>query len=112
MKQYERLVALIKPRQISVANLGGLKASEVVQQVATRLGKKFTLHSHLKCWNTTTRVQRATVPLQKYGITAIATTMRLIRITSILPTWVDFLVGKLSDAATYDLVLKGPPAGA
>jgi len=83
MNQYERLVALIEPRQISVANLGGLKASEVVQQVATRLGKKFTLHSHL-----------------------------IIRITSILPAWVDFLVGKLSDAATHDLVLKGPPAGA
>src|SRR5438552_19180461 len=27
MNQYERLVALIEPRQISVANLGGLKAS-------------------------------------------------------------------------------------
>src|SRR5947199_10768572 len=82
MNQYERLVALIEPRQISVANLGGLKASGSSTS-SDRLGKKFTLHSHL-----------------------------IIRITSILPAWGESLVGKLSDAATHDLVLKGPPAGA
>jgi hypothetical protein len=50
MKKYERLVALIKPKQISVTKLGGLKAGEVVRQVATRLGRKFTMHTHMKCW--------------------------------------------------------------
>jgi len=43
MKQYERVIALIKPKQVSVANLGGLKASQVVAQVSTRLGRKFSL---------------------------------------------------------------------
>ena len=50
MKQYERLVTLIKPKQISVANLNGLRAGQVVQQVAARLGRRFTQHSHCKCW--------------------------------------------------------------
>ena len=50
MQQYERVVALIKPKQVSVANLGGLKASQVVKQVAAKLGKKFTLNTHVKCW--------------------------------------------------------------
>ena len=50
MKQYERLVTLIKPKQISVANLNGLRAGQVVQQVAARLGRRFTQQSHCKCW--------------------------------------------------------------
>jgi hypothetical protein len=50
MKQYERLIAMIKPKHISVANLGGLKAGEVVRAVAGKLGKKFTQDSHVRCW--------------------------------------------------------------
>ena len=50
MKQYERVIALIKPKQVSVANLGGLKAGQVVERVASWLGRRFTMNSHARCW--------------------------------------------------------------
>jgi hypothetical protein len=50
MKQYERVVAMIKPKQVSVANLGGLRAGEVVKAVASQIGQKFTFNSHAACW--------------------------------------------------------------
>jgi hypothetical protein len=107
MKQYERLVALIKPKQISVANVNGLKAGQVVEQVAARLGKKFTQHSHCKCWrhyNTRPPGHSETPEVcdnrhcyydavhQDYIYT---------------PAWVEFLVQTLGDEATYELVLHG-----
>jgi hypothetical protein len=106
MKQYERLVALVKPKQISVANLEGLKATEVVKKVAAGLGKKFTLHSHLKCWrhfNTRPAGHSDTPELcdNRYCYYDV-----LHKDYIYTPAWVDFLVEKLGDAATYDLVLK------
>lgn len=106
MKQYERLVALVKPKQISVANLGGLKASEVVVKVAAGLGKKFTLHSHTKCWrhfNTRPPVQSSTPELCDNRYCYYDVLHKDYIYTS---AWVDFLVEKLGDAATYDLVLR------
>jgi hypothetical protein len=50
MKQYERVVALIKPKHIQVANLGLLKASEVAKKVASTIGRPFNLHHHLICY--------------------------------------------------------------
>ena len=107
MKQYERLVALIKPKQISVANLEGLKATEVVKKVAAGLGKKFTLHSHLKCWrhfNTRPAGHSDTPELcdNRYCYYDV-----LHKDYIYTPAWVDFLVEKLGEAVTYDLVLKG-----
>jgi hypothetical protein len=107
MKQYERLVALVKPKQISVANLEGLKATEVVKRVAAGLGKKFTLHSHFKCWqhfNTRPAGHSVTPELcdNRYCYYDV-----LHKDYIYIPAWVDFLVQKLADAATYDVVLKG-----
>jgi Domain of unknown function (DUF3644) len=112
MKQYERLVALIKPKQISVANLGGLKAGEVVRQVAARLGRKFNLYSHLRCWthyNTRPPGKSAAPELCDNRYCYYDAVHKDYIYT---PAWVDFLVEKLADAATYDLVLKGAPAAA
>lgn len=110
MKQYDRVIALIKPKQVSVANLGGLKASQVVAQVSTRLGRKFSLNVHAKCWRhfNTRPVKGSATPEvcdnrycyydvlhQDYVYTS---------------AWVDFLVEKLTDAQTFAIVTgKGAP---
>jgi hypothetical protein len=107
MKQYERLVALIKPKQISVANLNGLKAGQVVQEVSNRLGRRFTQHSHLKCWkhyNTRPHGNSPNPEICDNRYCYYDTVHKDYIYTS---AWVDFLVQKLADNATYDLVLHG-----
>jgi len=46
----KRLTALIKERQIPVANLGFLKAGQVVAQVKARLAVPFNLSNHVGAW--------------------------------------------------------------
>jgi hypothetical protein len=42
MSRYDRVVALIKPRQVNIVNANGLKPGTVVEKVAAQLvGKKF-----------------------------------------------------------------------
>jgi len=110
MKQYERVVALIKPKQVSIANLGCLKAGQVVKQVSNQLGRKFTLNSHMKCWkHFNTRPSKGTS-------TPEACDNRYCYYDSVhqdyvyTPAWVSFLVEKLGDQATYALVVESAPA--
>jgi hypothetical protein len=105
MKQYERLVALIKPKQVSVANLNGLKASQVVEQVAEGLDRKFTQYSHQRCWrhyNTRPPSKNATPEICDNRYCYFDVVHKDYIYT---PAWVEFLVEKLGDAVTYDLVL-------
>jgi hypothetical protein len=46
----KRLTALIKERQVPVANLGFLKASQVAAQVRARTGMPFNLSNHVNAW--------------------------------------------------------------
>ena len=50
MRNYEKVVAMIKPKEVQVANLGLLKATQVAQQVAAKLGKRFTTYDHKLCY--------------------------------------------------------------
>ncbi len=107
MKQYERLVALIKPKQISVANLNGMKAGQVVREVATRLSKKFTHHSHLMCWRHYNTRPPGNSPTPEVCDNRYCYFDVVHEDYIYTPTWVDFIVEKLSDAVTYELVLHG-----
>lgn len=107
MKQYEKVVALIKPKQISVANLGGLKASEVAREVAQRLGRKFTLNSHVRCWkhyNTRPTKSSATPEVCDNRYCYYDVVHKDYVYTQ---AWVDFLAEKLTDPASYALVVDG-----
>jgi hypothetical protein len=109
MKQYERLVTLIKPKQISVANLNGLKAGQVVKQVAARIPRRFTHYSHGKCWRhyNTRPPGNSETPQHCDNRHCYYDAVHGDYIYT--PAWVEFLVEKLSDAATYDLVVTGTP---
>ena len=50
MERYKRAVALIKEKQVSVANLDLLKPGDVVRIVKERTGKHFGQHQHVQCW--------------------------------------------------------------
>lgn len=50
MAQYEKQVAFIKERTISVVNKGKYLPNAVVKQVATRTGLRFTMDHHTRAW--------------------------------------------------------------
>lgn len=108
MKHYERLVAMIKPKHISVANLGVLKASEVVRSVAAKLaGKKFTQNTHVRCWkhfNTRPSAKAINPEVCDNRYCYYDVIHKDYVYTS---SWVGFLAEKLGDAATYDLIVHG-----
>lgn len=104
MKQYDKVVSMIKTKQVPVSNLGLLKPTEVVHQVRSRLSQKFTLHVHTLCYkhfnvrpakgaadpaSCDTRYCQYDTLHDDYGYTA---------------AWVEFLVEKLSDEGTYRFV--------
>jgi hypothetical protein len=107
MRQYDKVVALIKPKQVSVANLGALKASQVVQQVSAQLGHKFSLNSHARCWrHFNTRPARGSLTPEacdnRYCYYDV-----LHKDYIYTPAWVEFLIEKLADAPTYAMVVGG-----
>lgn len=114
MKQYDKVIALIKPKQVSVANFGALKASQVVKQVATQLGRKFNMNSHRKCWmHFNTRPAGGSLTPEacdnRYCYYDV-----LHKDYIYTPAWVEFLIEKLADAGTYAIVVGGatPPVAA
>lgn len=108
MKQYERLVAMIKPKQVSVANLGGLTASGVVRGVAAKLvGKRFTLNTHVKCWKHFNTRPSAKGPSPEACDNRYCYYDAVHKDYVYTPAWVNFLVEKLGDSATYDLIVRG-----
>jgi hypothetical protein len=50
MKKYEHLVTFIKEKQIPAVNLGYLKPTQVINEVAKRIGHKFSHHDHQLCF--------------------------------------------------------------
>lgn len=110
MKQYERLVALIKPKHISVANLGGLKAGQVVQQVSAAIGKKFSLHSHMKCWKHFNTRPIRTSPSPEVCDNRYCYYDTVHKDYIYTPAWVQFLAGKLTDVPTYEMIVRNTRA--
>src|SRR5713226_2008503 len=107
MKQYERVIALIKPKQVSVANLCGLKARQVVQQVANRIARRFTLNSHARCWrHFNTRPTRASANREQCD-NRYCYYDAVHKDYVYTPAWVDFLVEKLNDASTHAVIVRG-----
>ena len=50
MEQYEKVIALIKPKEVTIANLGGYKPSEVAKKVSATTGKSFNTNNHVACY--------------------------------------------------------------
>ena len=50
MRKYEHLVTFIKEKQVPVANLGYLKAGEVIKEVSRQRGNRFNHYDHKLCY--------------------------------------------------------------
>ena len=108
MSRYDRVVALIKPRQVNIVNANGLTASAVVGKVAAQLGgKKFNHHSHRQCW-----LYFKVRPSKGGGDPSLCNpqfcSYDVIHKDYVyVQAWVDFLAAKLNDPATYQVVMGG-----
>ncbi len=50
MKEYEKVVAMIKPKEVQVLNLGLIKPGKVVSGVADAIRRPFKMHHHILCY--------------------------------------------------------------
>jgi hypothetical protein len=106
MKQYERVVALIKPRTVQVANLGLMKPSDVVNKVAHAIGRPFKLHHHTLCYR-----HFSARPGKGASDPAACDTRYCIydsvhRDYVYNSEWVTHLIKSLSDPPTYDFLFS------
>lgn len=105
MRNYEKVVAMIKPKEVQVANLGLLKPTQVVQQVATKLGKRFTSYDHKLCY------EHFKIRPPGGAIDPSACNPQfcvhddLHKDYGYKPEWVDFLAQKLGDPALYENII-------
>jgi len=104
MQKYEHLVALVKPKEVPVVNLGYLTATKVVREVVSQLGKKFTLYSHLRCYQHFGVRPKAKDPNPTLCNTNFCLYDDVHKDYVYKPEWVRFLVEKLSDQTVYELI--------
>lgn len=106
MKQYDRVVAMIKPKEVRVANRGLLKPTQVASEVEAKLGKRFTLHDHMLCYT-----HFGVRPPKDAADPAACDSRYCVwdevhRDYCFLPEWPQFLADKLKDDATYKAVIQ------
>jgi len=106
MDHYQRVLALIKERQIPVANAGLLKPGTVVKRVGAQLGRPFNMHHHMVAWR-----HFAVRPPSKSPNPA-SCDPKFCRYDSAhadylyTEDWVKHLVDQFSDQGRYDAVFK------
>lgn len=105
MKEYEKIVALIKPKEVHVANLGLIKPGKVVSDVAKAIGKPFKMHHHILCYR-----HFNVRPAKGAADPKACDTRFCIYDTAhgdylYTEDWVKHLISSLSDPATYDFLL-------
>lgn len=107
MEQYNRLIALIKPKEVTVANLGGYKPSDVAKKVEDAIGKPFKVGSHhVKCY------KHFNVRPSSGSSNPEACDNRYCYYDAVhkdyvyKEAWIKFLIEKLSDEAEYNRLFK------
>jgi hypothetical protein len=95
----ERRIAFIKEKRIQVANQGKFKPSQVSQQVASRIGKPFSISFHTNAWKC--------YNVRKPGCQADGCKTSYCQFDEphkdyiYTQEWIDFLSNKLKDDAEY-----------
>ncbi len=106
MKQYEKVVAMIKPKEVQVANLGLLKPTNVAQEVSKRLGRRFTTYDHKLCYQHFNVRPPGGAADPAACNTQFCVYDDLHKDYCYRPEWVDFLAEKLADAAMYKAIIE------
>lgn len=101
----DQVQTIIREKQVPVADLGALRAGQVVEEVSAELATPFTMHIHTQAWkyfkvrpptnaadkhNTKSDFCRYNAAFEQYVYTK---------------AWVGYLIRKLSDQRVYDAVV-------
>jgi len=116
-KQVAHLVAMVKFKEVPVANLNVMKAGEVVQKVqqafgnpkVLRAGKevnKFNLDTHTRCWRRYKIRPPSGRPNPQETNWKFCIYDKMHNDYGYTQAWVDFLVEKLKDPAEFDGLYK------
>ncbi|XXV34517.1 DUF3644 domain-containing protein [Sorangium sp. So ce1504] len=104
MAQIQKQIALIKERQVPVANAHLLSPKAVAKEVASKIGRPFNIHHHTLAW--------ARYKVRRSGFDPGGCNTRYCvadprhRDYSYTPEWVDLLVTKLADQVEYDALVN------
>jgi hypothetical protein len=106
MKEYEKVVAMIKPKEVQVANLNLIKPGRVVEEVKNAIAKPFNMHHHILCY----RHFNVRPPKGSADPRACDTRFCVYDAAHAdylyTAAWVQHLITSLSDPATYDFLLN------
>jgi hypothetical protein len=105
MRNYEKVVAMIKPKEVQIANLGLLKPTRVAQQVAAKLGKRFTIYYHKLCYEHFKIRPPGGAPDPSACNPQFCVYDDLHKDYCYKPEWVEFLAQKLGDPALYENII-------
>lgn len=112
MRNYEKVVAMIKPKEVQVANLGLLKATQVASRVATKLGKRFTNYDHKLCYEHFKIRPPSVAPDPSACNPQFCVYDVLHKDYCYTPQWADFIGEKLVDPAFYASIITTRKAAA
>ena len=108
MKDYEKLVSLIKPVSVQVANRGKLTAGAIARAVASALGKPFTASSHhARAWQFYRIRPSKGTPKPEVTQTQYCQWDEAHKDYVYTDAWKQFLISELKDPIKYDQVIKG-----
>jgi len=105
MRNYEKVVAMIKPKEVLIANLGLLKPTQVAQQVAAKLGKRFTTYDHKLCYEHFKIRPPGGAPDPSACNPQFCIYDDLHKDYCYKAEWVDLLAQKLGDLALYENII-------
>lgn len=105
MKKYERVLAMIKPKEVRVTNLGLLKPSKVVAEVSKGISEKFTMYDHQLCFKyfRVRPSKGATDPSACNNLYCQYDDLH--KDYGYKPEWVNFLIEKLSNGNDYSIII-------
>jgi len=108
MKNYEKLVSLMKPVSVQVANRGNLTAGAVAKAVASALGKPFTASSHhVRAWRFYRIRPSKGAAKPEVTQTQYCQWDEAHKDYVYTDAWKQFLISELKDPAKYDQVIRG-----
>jgi hypothetical protein len=105
MRRYEQVVAMIKSKEVQIANVGLFKPTQVAQQVEAKLGKRFTVYDHKLCYEHFTIRPTAKASDPSACNPQFCVYDALHKDYCYKAEWVDFLAQKLGDPALYENII-------
>jgi len=105
MRNYEKVVAMIKPKEVPVVNRGRLRPTQVVKQVAAKLAKRFTTYDHKLCYEHFKTRPPGGAPDPSACNPQFCVYDGLHKDYCYKAEWVDFLAQKLGDPGLYENII-------